>query len=148
MAGTNPLVSQGSLNRLRASVVWPDNPTLNVTASYLGKEGVSLALDGEATTFINTLVGAVTSPEPYQMITLTIHLLKTQGLASLYKSQQETSSLLGSGVVRPDSVALSAYDIVNCAIASVRELKFNGEDAGFMVTVRGYYLVNSNLYDA
>ena len=89
MAGTNPLVSQGSLNRLRASVVWPDNPTLNVTASYLGKEGVSLALDGEATTFINTLVGAVTSPEPYQMITLTIHLLKTQGLASLYKSQQE-----------------------------------------------------------
>jgi hypothetical protein len=144
----NPLIVQGSLNRLRASVVWNDFPSLNVTASYLGKDGISLALDGESTAFINTMTGAVTSPEPYQMITLTLNLLKTQGLAGLYKSQVETSALLGNGVVRPDSVALPAYDITNCAIESVRELKFSGEDAGYAVTVKGYYLVNSSLYDS
>ena len=144
----NPLIVQGSLNRLRASVVWNDFPSLNVTASYLGKDGITLALDGESTAFINTMTGAVTSPEPYQMITLTLNLLKTQGLAGLYKSQVETSALLGNGVVRPDSLALPAYDITNCAIESVRELKFSGEDAGFAVTVKGYYLVNSSLYDS
>ncbi len=144
----NPLITQGTLNRLRASVIWNDNPNLNVTASYLGKDGIRLALDGESTMFINTLTGAVTSPEPYQMITLTIHLLKTQALSSQYKSQMETSALLGNGVVRPDSVALPAYDIVNCAIESVRELNFSGADAEFAVTVKGYYLVNSSLYDS
>ena len=144
----NPLIVQGSLNRLRASVVWNDFPSLNVTASYLGKDGITLALDGESTAFINTMTGAVTSPEPYQMITLTLNLLKTQGLAGLYKSQVETSALLGNGVVRPDSLALPAYDITNCAIESVRELKFSGEDAGFAVTVKGYYLVNSSLFDS
>lgn len=144
----NPLITQGTLNRLRASVVWPDNPSLNVTASYLGKEGIRLALDGMATTFINTMTGAVTSPEPYQMITLTIHLLKTQGLAGLYKKQQETNSLLGNGTVRPDTSSLPPYGITNCAIESVTELNFSGADAGFAVTIRGYYLVNQDLYDS
>lgn len=144
----NPLISQGSLNRLRASVVWNDFPSLNVTSSYLGKDGVTLALDGNATTFINTMTGAVTSPEPYQMITLTLNLLKTQSLAGLYKAQQENDCLLGNGVVRPDSVALPAYDITNCAIESIRELKFSGEDAAFAVTIKGYYIINSVLYDS
>jgi len=143
----NPLISQGSLNRLRASVVWNSFPSLNVTASYLGKEGISLALDGMATTFINTLVGAVTSPEPYQMVTLVLNLLKTQSLAGLYKAQQEENCLLGNGVVRPDSIALPAYDITNCAIESVRDLKFSGEDAAYAVTIKGYYIINSVLYD-
>ncbi len=144
----NPLIVQGSLNRLRASVIWNDNPSLNVTASYLGKDGIRLALDGESTAFINTMTGAVTSPEPYQMITLTVHLLKTQALASQYKAQMENTALLGNGVVRPDSVALPAYDIVNCAIESVRELNFSGMDAEFAVTIKGYYLVNSSLFDS
>ncbi|MGH8321583.1 MAG: hypothetical protein ACRESI_06485 [Gammaproteobacteria bacterium] len=144
---SNPLITQGTLNRLRASVVWNDFSNLNVVASYLGKDGIRLKLDGESTVFINTMTGAVTSPEPYQMITLTMHLLKTQPLAALYKAQMENLALLGNGVVRPDSAALPAYDIVNCAIESVAELNFSGADAGFAVDIKGYYLVNSSLYN-
>lgn len=144
---SNPLITQGTLNRLQASVTWPDYPALNVTASYLGKEGVRLALDGNSTTFLPTMTGAVTSPEPYQMLTLTINLLKTQGLAGQYKNQMETLSLLGNGTVRPDTTSLPSYSIVNAAIESVRELNFSGEDAGFAVTIRGYYLINSSLYN-
>lgn len=44
---TNPLIPQGTLNRVRASVVWPSFPNLNVTASYLGRMGIRLSLDGE-----------------------------------------------------------------------------------------------------
>jgi|SRR5215472_16204890 len=144
---TNPLIAQGTLNRLRASVVWTSFPQLNVTASFLGREGVRLALEGETTTFINTMTGAVTSPEPYMPVSLVMNLLKTQSLSSLYKQQMELNALLGDGTVRPDSITLPPYGIINCAIQSVRELNFSGEDAGFAVTIRGYYPVNSSLFN-
>lgn len=147
MASTNPLISQGTLNRLRASVVVNDSPSLNVTAGYLGEEGISIALEGDTTTFINTLTGAVTSPEPYQKVTVTIHLLKTQPLAGLYKKQMEDLATLGNIVVRPDSAALPPYDFTNCAIQGVEPLRLNGKDAGYVVRLGGYYLVNQNLYN-
>lgn len=141
----NPLVDQGSLNRLRASVVWTNTPTLNVTAAYLGRMGVSLALEGASTLFLPTMTGVVTSLEPYMMITITIHLLKTQQLASLYKAAMETNSLIGDGTVRPDvqSGILAPYLVANCAVEAVRELSFSGDNADFAVTVRGFYLLNS-----
>lgn len=143
---SNPLIAQGTLNRLRASVVWASNSSLNVTAPYLGREGIRLALEGETTTFINTMTGAVTSPEPYQVVNLTISLLKTQGLAAVYKAQMELAALIGDGTVYPDASTLPTYSLINCAIQSVRELSFSGEDAGWVVAVKGYYLVNSSLW--
>lgn len=143
----NPLIPLGSLNRLRGSVVWPSFPSLNVTAPYLGKEGIRLALEGETTTYLPQMTGAVTSPEPYQLISLRITLLKTQGLAALYKAQMEASALLGDGTVRPDASSLPPYEITNCAIESIAELTFNGESADFAVNIRGYYLVNASLWD-
>lgn len=146
----NPLISQGSLNRLRASIVWPANASLNVTAGFLGRRGISLALDGESTLYINTLTGAVASPEPYMMITLTIHLLRTQQLCSLYKVQMEANALIGDGTVRPDvppGTGLAPYNVVNCAIQSINEMSFAGDDADFSVRIRGYYLLNSSLWD-
>lgn len=144
----NPLVAQGTLNRLKASVVWNDFPQLNVTASFLGEEAIRLGLEGESTTFINTMTGAVTSPEPYMAVSLSMNLLKTQQLADLYKQQMESSAQLGAGIVRPDSVALSPYPLINCAIQSVREQAYSGRDAAWVVTCKGYYLINSSLWQA
>ena len=146
VTGSNPLIAQGSLNRLRASVTWPSFPALNVTAPYLSKAGVRLSLQGESTLYLPTMTGAVTSPEPYMMIELVINLLKTQGLASQYKAQMEQSAALGNGSVRADSITLGIYQVVNCAIKSVRELDFSGENADFAVTIGGYYLVNASLF--
>lgn len=143
----NPLVPQGTLNRVRASVVVVDAPELTVTAPYLGREGVSLALEGEATTYIPTMTGAVTSGEPYQMVSLTLHLLKTQTLANLWKIRQEVLSTIGDVTVRPDTAILGTYQLVNCAIRNIRELAFSGADAGYVVTVGGYYQTNSSLFD-
>lgn len=140
----NPNIPQGVLNRLVASVVVQSNQSLNVTPSFLNKEGIRLAFDGEATKFLPTMTGAVTSGEPYQMVTVTIHLLKTQQLSNLYEQQRQTQSVIGDITVRPDvSTGLQPYDLVNCAIESVRELSFAGEDAGYAVTLRGYQLINN-----
>lgn len=144
----NPQVPQGTLNRARASVQWTDFPGLNVTAPFLGKEGVSLAFEGAATDFIDTMTGAVTSPAPYQPVRLTIALLKTQTLSNQYEQQRQTNSLLGDGLVIPDSTTLAPYPITNCAIENVDELRFNGEVAGYMVHVKGYYVINNSLFDS
>lgn len=145
MAG-NPLVAQGSLNRIIASIVWADFPAFNVTAPYLGKAGLSLALEGESTLLLPAMTGVVQSQEPYMMLSLTINLLKSQGLAAAYKQKMETDSNLGTGTIRPDVKTLGNFQILNSAIESVRELSFSGQDAGFVVTVKGSYNINSGLW--
>ena len=145
MAG-NPLVPLGTLNRLLTQVTWNSFPSLNVTPSYLGRESVHLARDGEAVVYIPTLTGAVTSPEPYLMITMTMHLLKTQGLAGQYEAQMVSSALLGDGTVYSDSSVLPTFPITNCSIKSIRELDFSGADAGYVVMIGGYYYTNNLLW--
>lgn len=142
----NPLVNLGNLNRLLSSVSWVNYSALNVTASFLGREGIKLSFEGEATRTLPQMVGTVLSPEPYQPISLSINLLKTQFLAQQYEAQLNSNSALGPGTVRTDSVTLGPYDLYNCAIANVRELSFAGEDAGYMVTITGYVPRNSGLW--
>lgn len=142
----NPLVSVGLINRLFASVIWPAYPQLTVTASFLNKDGIRIAIDGEATRFLPAMVGAVPSPEPYQLVTITINLLKSQPLAALYKAQYESSTLLGSVTIYPDTTTLPPYTFVNTALESVRELNFSGEDAGWVVVARGTYYVNQQIW--
>lgn len=144
----NPLVDQGTLNRLRGSVVVADSPELNVTASYLGEAGIAMSLEGVTTTFINTMAGAVTSPEPYMIGSIVVNLLKTQGLSDIYKQRMESDARIGQITVRPDAATLGNYVFVNCAIESVAPMSLNGRDAGFGVTIKGYYNVNSSLWAA
>jgi hypothetical protein len=150
MASTsgNPLIAQGTLNRIRGAFQVVDTPSLNATAPYLGKEGISLSLDGESTLYIPTMTGAVTSPEPYMMVTVRLHLLRTQGLASQYKTQMESLSTIGRCVVTPDASTLPVYTLENCSIEGVDEMPMNGTDAGFNVRIRGYYTINNNLFNA
>lgn len=143
----NPLIAQGSLNRIRGSIQWPSNPSLNVTAPYLTKAGMKLLFQGETTTYLPTMTGAVTSMEAYIMFELTLNLVKSNGLAQQYKAQMEKNSLLGDGTLRTDTSALSSFGLVNSAIKSVRDLDLSGEDPSYVVQIGGYYLVNSQLFD-
>ena len=146
MAG-NPNVNQGNLNRLRASLVVPSYPQLNVTASYLGQAMMSLSFSGDGTEMIPTLVGTVTSPQPYQMASLLVNLLRTQNLAALYKQQLESLSTIGDVTVIPDASTLPNYLIHNAAIQTVRDLPITGNDAGYVVVITGYYQINNNLWN-
>jgi len=144
---SNPMIPQGTLNRLRGSANFVANPQLNVTAPYLGKAGITLALDGDSVVYIPTMSGAVTSPEPYMMITCVVNILKTQNLADVFKKQLELNAVIGDFVVTPDASTLSTYYINNASIKSVKELTFNGEDAGMAITLSGYYQINSALWN-
>lgn len=143
----NPLVAQGFLNRVKASLSVTDNPALNVTASYLGKEGISVRPEGPATDIIGTMAGTVGSQVPYQQVTITIHLLKTQSLGASYQNQFLTDTALGEVVVTPDATTFGTVTALNCYLMNFNELLLNGTDAGYVVTISGYVPVNSNMWN-
>lgn len=144
----NPQVIQGTLNRLLASVVFADTPQLNVTSSYLAREAISIAFDGDTSLLIGTLTSAVTSPEPYIYGTVTMHLLRTQALGNAFKTQVETNTTMGSVTVYPDSNALTPFQLNNCVLMSVQEMTMAGADAGLIIRLRGVYNINSSLFAA
>ena len=144
---SNPLIAQGTLNRLIGSVVIPSFQALNVSASYLGKRGISFELGDMATQVIDTMVGIVTSPEPYMPATLTIPLLKTQPLASNWINQVALNSVLGTVTVYPDTRAYPAFDCLNCSVTRIGSMSFAGEDPTVVFTLQGYYPINGALWN-
>jgi len=143
---SNPLIAQGTLNRLRASATFADQPALNVSASYLGKDAISVSAEGPVTTTIPTQTGVVQSPEPFIPVRITLNLLRTQTLASVYKAQIESNCVVGNLTIRPDASTLPDYTFSNCAITSSPSLGMAGQDASFTVELTGIYYVNNELW--
>lgn len=148
MAGTNPLVDQGVLNRLRVSLLFPSFPSLNVSASFLGKSQIRVTPEGESTQYIPTATGAARSQEPYMLVSVAVALLKTQPLSDAYKKKLESDAFLGECTVRPDSSKLSPFVFYNVSISNVGDLPFDGTQAEFNVTLKGYWPINSALWNA
>lgn len=142
----NPLVPQGFLNRVRGAISVTDTPALNVSAPYLAKDGISLRPDGPATDIIPTMTGTVGSQAPYQQITLTVHLLKTQGLGESYRQRYLTDTSLGELVVTPDATTFGNITLLNCYLVNFNELAFSGMDPAFVVTISGYMVTNDNMW--
>lgn len=150
MAG-NPLVPLGTLNRIRASVTFPSYPQLNVTSSFLGKNGVSMRPKGKRTMQLEQMTGAVQSPEPYVPYDIEINLVRTTQLVGLWQLQEQLSTLIGDMTIRPDvsgNGVLGLYDLANGAIDDIGELRFAGQDAGYILMITAYYEINSNLWSS
>jgi hypothetical protein len=157
------MVPQGVLNRISAYITWAapygDNfgTELNVNPYNLGKEGIRLSFEGNASDYFPTMTGAVPSPAPYQICTLTINLLKSQSLGSAYQSRFVRNTLMGEATVYPDVplagsqlspvVGIGVYTLRNAVLESVRDMTFSGEDPLFVVTAKGYVMMNSILFD-
>jgi hypothetical protein len=143
----NPQVNPGTLNLLLASVSVPNLTALNVTAPFLTRAGIDVSFNGQSTVMIEAMVGAVTSPMPYMMASVSINLLKTNGIAQAYKNQMELSTLIGPITVRPDvSSGLGPYTFQNCAIEGVSPMTLNGSVASWTVSITGTYYLNSTLF--
>jgi hypothetical protein len=140
---SNPLINQGSLNRLLGSIVIPGFAYLSVISPFLGKDGISISLEGDASQLHGTMTGGVPSPEPYQMATITANILKTNGLGAAYKLQFETDTTIGNVSVITDTIALPPYDFDTCVLQSVQEVKFDGNQPGMVIKIRGIYRINS-----
>lgn len=136
----------GVLNRLRASVTYADHPELNATSNFLTTEGIRLALEGNATDLLPAMVSLVSSPAPYLSASITMSIVRSSVLASLYKTQFEDTTLMGLMTIWPDTDVLTPFVINNVALESVRELALAGMEAAMVVTARGYYNVNTGFF--
>lgn len=136
----------GVLNRLRASVTYHDFPQLNVTAGFLTTEGIRLALEGNATDLLPAMVSLVSSPAPYLSASLTMSIVRSSGLAQIYKTQIEDTTLVGLVTIWPDTDVLNPFVLNNVALESIREMAFAGMEAAIVVTARGYYNVNTGFF--
>lgn len=143
----NPMIAPGVLNRVRASAKFTQYPQLNVSASYLAKEGVELTFQGEFVQPLPAMTGVVQSPQPYIQVQAKIHLLRSQALAAQYKAQWEVNSLLGDVRLYTDSSVFGEFDMSNSAITNVADMTFAGGEPGVGITITGTYFINSSMWD-
>jgi hypothetical protein len=144
---SNPLVDQGFINRLRGTVLVQNYPSLNLTAPFLGKDGVSITLEGNTTNFLETMTGATLSLEPYQMASISVAIVKATGTANYWKTQWELMAAIGPVTITPDTSALAPFQLFNCAIETVGDLPFNGTQAEVRINLKGIYYINSAMWN-
>lgn len=143
----NPLVQQGTLNRLLTSLVVSSYPALNVTSSYMGSGFATLELPAPFADLIPTATGGVTSDEPYVIGTITVDILRSQALSNAWLTQAQTESSIGQVTVYPDSKAFSESTLDNCVIKSIHPGVFNGKDPVVRVVIDGIFYLNENLWN-
>jgi hypothetical protein len=143
---SNPLVLLGSLNKLKASLKFTSNPQLNVLPSYMSAAGLAVGFEGQATNYTEVYVGVVPSPNPFILVTIRFGVLKTQSLGPAWKSQLETSTIVGDFVVRPDVVGFPPFDFTNGFIQNPEEISMNGSDPTFRIMLKATYAINSSLF--
>jgi hypothetical protein len=137
------------INRLRASVVFADKPSLQIISNYITTEGIRIALEGRATDLIPAMMSLIASPAPYLGCTVTVPIIRSIPLAETYKATfLEQDTLLGLMTIYPDVDTISAFVVNNTALETVRDMTFAGTDAALVVTLRGYYQVNQSYYNS
>lgn len=142
----SPNANLGNLNRLLGSVIFPENTGLNVTPSYLAKDAISWAPQGQATAVLQGLTGVVPSPEPYMVVRVTIHLLKSIALADAWLTQVEQDTMIGDATFRFDSPVMNPRSLSNCSIVSINEVSGSGMDPGLVITIEGGWSINSQMW--
>lgn len=143
----NPIVAQGTLNRVRCSIIVPNYTSLNITAPYMGKSFATIDFEGNFDEQIETATGAVTSPEPYVMATITVGILRTQSLASSWLTQAQTTSDLGEIVINSDTAAFPSITLSAAVIRSLEPGAYDGMDPVSRLTLRGVFYINNDLWN-
>lgn len=142
----NPLLIPGNINRVRGSIIVAGNTALNITASFLGKDGISIAPEGDVSTTLQLLTNTAISEEPYQLVTVTANIAKSLALSNAYLQQIQNTSILGQITVNLDTDVIAPFVVENTSIANWQQLTANGTQADFPITFRGYWVINNNLW--
>ncbi|GBQ07521.1 hypothetical protein [Saccharibacter floricola] len=144
----SPNTPQGMLNRLRGSVIIPSNSALNVTSDFLTPEGIEIQPEGNVTDLLDTMTGRVGSQAAKQNINVVINLVRSQSLATAYYNQIKKNTALGDLRIISDSSSQPDRTIRNAYIISRPEEALNGTQVKWNVTIGGYEIVNSDLWEA
>lgn len=144
----NTLISQGSLNRVRGSLVFPLFPLLNITAPYMSRNFISANFDEMAfVEQIETGTGFVNSPEPYVPAVIVVEILRTQALANNWFQQIQNTASIGTVEVHSDTAAFPSFPVINASVTKFDPGAFAGKDPVTKMTIRGILYVNSSMWN-
>ena len=143
---TNPNLIPGNINRIRGTILVPSNASLNITAPYLGAEGITISPQTAVTTVIQGMASTINSEEPYQIIQVRAMVLKSLALSAAYISQIQNSPGLGNITITPDTNVMSPFTLNNATIVNWQEISLAGRQADFAVVFAGYYNISNDLW--
>lgn len=145
---TNPLIAQGTLNRVRCHIVVPALTALNITASYMVKNFATISFDDAFSDQIPTGTGIVNSPAPYVLASISVGLIRTQSLALAWLNQVNATAILGDVVVHSDTAAFPSITVNNASILHIQPGPYDGMDPTVQLALRGIYYTNNDLWNA
>ena len=142
----NPNLIPSPLNRVRANVSIPDNANLNVTASYLGADGISVTFQGAIATQRMGLTSTINSEEPYVPTQVRISLVKSLALTGQWMTQIQNAPTLGTLTIQSDTAEFPAITLYNTVITNIADVSMAGKQAEFVITISGYWSVSNDLW--
>ena len=143
---TNPNLIPGNINRIRGTILVPGNASLNITAPYLGADGIVISPQSPVATVLQGMASTVNSEEPYQVVQVRATILKSLALSAAYINQIQNSPTIGQISVNPDTNVMSPFVLYNTTIINWQEISMAGKQADFAVIFSGYYNISNDLW--
>jgi len=81
------------------------------------------------------------------MATFTVHLVRCQALASLFRTQIEASTYVNGAKLYTDSSVLGDFTLRDVQIIGIEPINLNGSNADFILSMTGVYDINSDMWN-
>ncbi|MEI0517727.1 hypothetical protein [Brachyspira murdochii] len=135
------------INKAVTSLIFPDDPDLNLTAFDMGEDAASMTIDEETVKRLKVNFGDVGAVEMAVPVTINVSIIKVVTPAETWRKRILTNGLVGGAnrtCVFTDDVG-NEYSIFACTL-SMGEVSANASSPVYTFTVKGTLAVNTELY--
>ena len=135
------------INKAVTSLIFPDDPDLNLTAFDMGEDVASMTIDEETVKRLKVNFGDVGAAEMAVPATINVSIIKVVTPAETWRKRIFTNGLV-SGANRTcvfTDDAGNEYSIFACTL-SMGEVSANASSPVYTFTVKGTLAVNTELY--
>ena len=127
------------INKAVTSLIFPDDPDLNLTAFDMGEDAASMSIDEETVKRLKVNFGDVGAVEMAVPVTINVSIIKVVTPAETWRKR-----IFTNGLVFTDDVG-NEYSIFACTL-SMGEVSANASSPVYNFTVKGTLAVNTDLY--
>ena len=135
------------INKAVTSLIFPDDPDLNLTAFDMGEDAASLSIDEETVKRLKVNFGDVGAVEMAVPVTINVSIIKVVTPAETWRKRIFTNGLVQGAnrtCIFTDDVG-NEYSIFACTL-SMGEVSANASSPVYNFTVKGTLAVNTDLY--
>ena len=135
------------INKAVTSLIFPDDPDLNLTAFDMGEDAASMSIDEETVKQLKVNFGTVGAVEMAVPVTINVSIIKVVTPAETWRKRIFTNGLVQGAnrtCIFTDDVG-NEYSIFACTL-SMGEVSANASSPVYNFTVKGTLAVNTDLY--